>query len=173
MPYWTGSDTAVSEESTLETLYVTYLRSLVRTATLLVGDPGRAEEITQEAFIRAQASWHRLEDPEKGLAYLRRIVVNLSHSAMRHQVVASRHRVATRPDAASAEEGALVALDRSAMVRALGSLPSRQREAVVLRYYGGLSQAETAAAMKVSVGAVKAYASRGLAELGRRLEVAP
>lgn len=167
-----GSATARTEEGfVLEGLYVTHLRSLVRTAALLVGDSGRAEEIAQEAFIRAHASWHRLEDPTKGLAYLRRIVVNLSRSAVRRQVVAGRYHEDPAADAASAEDAALVALGRSEMLFALNALPRRQREALVLRYYGGLSEAEAAAAMKVSVGAVKAYASRGLVELGKHLEV--
>jgi DNA-directed RNA polymerase specialized sigma24 family protein len=51
------------------------------------------------------------------------------------------------------------------LVEALRRLPSRQREVVVLRYLGDLSQAETAAALKVSEGAVKQHASRGLAAL--------
>jgi len=48
------------------------------------------------------------------------------------------------------------------VVRALGLLPRRQREALVLRYWLGMGEAEMAAAMSVSVGTVKAHVSRGL-----------
>jgi RNA polymerase sigma factor (sigma-70 family) len=56
-------------------------------------------------------------------------------------------------------------LDRSAMVAALRLLPARQREAIVLRYYGDLSEADTAKAMGISCGAVKSHTARGLAAL--------
>ena len=57
---------------------------------------------------------------------------------------------------------------------AIATLPRRQREAVVLRYYADLSEAMTAEAMGVSVGSVKAYTSRGLARIGELLgETAP
>jgi RNA polymerase sigma factor (sigma-70 family) len=74
------------------------------------------------------------------------------------------------PDAASAEYGALTQLDRSAVVEALKALPQRQREALVLRYYGDLSEAQIAEAMGISQGAVKSHASRGMAALRQTLE---
>jgi RNA polymerase sigma factor (sigma-70 family) len=70
----------------------------------------------------------------------------------------------------SAEDAALAALEGEAVVQALRTLSRRQREAVVLRWFLHLTEAEMAAAMGVSTGSVKAYASRGLDELGRRLE---
>ena len=74
------------------------------------------------------------------------------------------------PDAASAEEGACVALSRQEVVRALRRIPARQREAVVLRYWADLPEAEIAELMGVTVGAVKGYISRGMAKLGLLLE---
>jgi RNA polymerase sigma factor (sigma-70 family) len=52
----------------------------------------------------------------------------------------------------------------------MGRLPARQREALVLRYYADLSEAEIAEAMKISRGAVKSHASRGIAALRANLE---
>jgi RNA polymerase sigma factor (sigma-70 family) len=74
------------------------------------------------------------------------------------------------PDMPSAEHGALVLLERHAVVAALRGLPDRQREAIVLRYYADLSEAEIAAAMGISRGAVKSHTSRGMSALRTTLE---
>src|SRR5712691_4996986 len=73
-------------------------------------------------------------------------------------------------DAFIAEHGALVLLERSAVVAALRGLPDRQREAIVLRYYADLSEAEIATAMGISRGAVKSHTARGMAALRAALE---
>jgi RNA polymerase sigma factor (sigma-70 family) len=70
----------------------------------------------------------------------------------------------------SAEHGALIALQRDAVVAALQGLTARQREAIVLRYYADLSEAEIAAAMGISRGAVKSHTARGMAALRAALE---
>jgi RNA polymerase sigma factor (sigma-70 family) len=70
----------------------------------------------------------------------------------------------------SAEHGALVLLERSAVVAALRGLPERQREALVLRYYADLSEAEIAATMGISRGAVKSHTARGMSALRAALE---
>jgi RNA polymerase sigma factor (sigma-70 family) len=70
----------------------------------------------------------------------------------------------------SAEHGALVLLERSAVIAALRGLPVRQREAIVLRYYADLSEAEIAASMHISRGAVKSHTARGMAALRSALE---
>ena len=67
-------------------------------------------------------------------------------------------------------ESALAQLERSAVVAAMRTLTDRQREAIVLRYYSGLSEAEVAAAMGISRGAVKSHTARGMAALRAELE---
>jgi RNA polymerase sigma factor (sigma-70 family) len=69
------------------------------------------------------------------------------------------------PDMPSAERGAISHLERSAVLAALHELPARQREAVVLRYYGNLSEGEIACAMGISPGAVKSHTARAKAAL--------
>ena len=91
-------------------------------------------------------------------------------SSLRHRLVARKHAPRPMPDAPSAEEGAYAQVERAAVVQALRRLPRRQREAVVLRYYGDLTEAAAAAVMGVSTGAVKSYTSRGLAALAADLE---
>ena len=157
-------------DAAVTALYAAHYRSLVRLAALLLQDNGGAEEVVQDAFVAMHGAWRRLRDPERALAYLRQSVVNRSRSTLRRRSVAARHVPAVAPDAASAEHGALAALERQALVDAVRALPRRQREAIVLRYYADLSEAEIATAMGVSTGSVKTHTSRGVAALRRALE---
>jgi RNA polymerase sigma-70 factor (sigma-E family) len=138
---------------------------LVRMATLLVRDRCTAEEIVQDAFLSIHGAWAKLRDTEKAVPYLRQCVVNKSRSVLRRRMVEERYLGRPLPDAPAAEQSAMAILDRSALVAALRLLPARQREAIVLRYYGDLSEADTARAMAISCGAVKSHTARGLAAL--------
>ncbi|HET6910913.1 MAG TPA: SigE family RNA polymerase sigma factor [Mycobacteriales bacterium] len=162
-------------DEALVALYTTHYRSLVRLGTLLLHDQAAAEDVVQDAFVAVHASWRRLRDPDKALAYLRQSVVNRARSRLRHLKVADRKAPALLPAEAagsvpSAETRALTALDRDHVLRALRSLPQRQREVIVLRYYADLSEAQIADAMGISTGAVKSHASRGMGALRERLE---
>jgi len=154
-------------------LYSAHYRPLVRLAAMLVRDTPTAEEVVQEAFIAMHEGWHRLKDTEKALAYLRQAVVNRSRSVLRHRMVVEKNLQNAPPDMPSAEHGAFILLERSAVVAALRDLPGRQREAIVLRYYADLSEADIAAAMRISRGAVKSHTARGMAALRAALEPEP
>ncbi len=146
-------------------MYDTQYRPLVRMSAMLLGDIGTAEEVVQESFIAVHAAWRRLRDIDKAVPYLRRSVLNRSRSILRHRMVVDRHVPAREPDMPSAEQGAIAQLERSAVIEALRSLPARQREALVLKFYLELTEEEVAAAMKISTGAVKSHTSRGKAAL--------
>jgi len=138
-------------------------KDLLRTAWLLVGDAHRAEELTQQALVRTYAAWPRARagDP---LAYSRRVLVNLRTDSWRRR----RREVLVRevPEAPATDRSAADAhADRDRLLRALGTLTARQRRAVVLRHLVGLSEAEAAEALGVSVGTVKSTTSRALALL--------
>jgi RNA polymerase sigma-70 factor (sigma-E family) len=161
-----GADEAVTH------LFASHYRPLVRLAALLLRDGGAAEEIAQDAFVALHQRWSRLREADKAVAYLRASVVNRARSAIRHRGVVDRFlrrqtAMATMP---SAESGALLAETHAELLAAVATLPTRQREALVLRYYGELTEAETAEAMGVSPGAVKSHTSRALAALRRILE---
>jgi RNA polymerase sigma-70 factor (sigma-E family) len=158
------ADQAVTE------LYSANYRSLVRLAALLVRDVGTAEEVVQDAFIAMHGGWQRLRDRDKALAYLRQSVVNRSRSVLRHRAVVEKYAPKGLPDAPSAENGAIVEFERTAVIKALSTLPTRQREALVLRYYADLSEAEIAQAMGISRGAVKSHTARGMSALRGVLE---
>ena len=155
-------------EDRLTLLYVAHYRRLVRLAAQLTADLDGAEEVVQDAYVKVARRWRGLRDHERAEAYLRQAVVNLARSRVRHRAVMERHAPHSRddgPDAASAETGAMAHLRARAVLDALAELPHRQREALVLRYYADLSEAQIAESMGISAGAVKSHASRGLAAL--------
>jgi RNA polymerase sigma-70 factor (sigma-E family) len=151
-------------------IYTTHYRSLVRLAVLLVRDAATAEEVVQDSFVAMHGAWVRLRDTDKAVSYLRQSVVNRSRSVLRHRVVVDRNAPAPGPDEPSAEHGAITLLERAAVVAALRTLPARQREALVLKFYGDLSEAQIATAMGISKGAVKSHTSRAMAALRTALE---
>jgi RNA polymerase sigma-70 factor (sigma-E family) len=151
-------------------LYSQHYRALVRLAALLVRDTPTAEEVVQDSFVAMHDGWQRLRDTDKALAYLRQAVVNRSRSVLRHRTVIDKNLQKAPPDMPSAEHGAFILLERSAVVAALRGLPARQREAIVLRYYADLSEAQIATAMGISRGAVKSHTARGMAALRAALE---
>ena len=123
-------------------------------------------------FARLQARDRQLASRDDGgLAYARAAVVNGCRSVLRHR--ATVYRVSAVLDGPgvqdSAEGQALLAEDRRQVLAALSQLPPRRREVLVLRYYLGLSEAEIAAALGISAGAVKSSAARGLAALARKI----
>ncbi|MGH3295896.1 MAG: SigE family RNA polymerase sigma factor [Trebonia sp.] len=151
-------------------MYSMHHRALVRLAALLVRDIPTAENVVRDAFVATLAGWDRLTNAENALAYLRQAVVNRSRSVLRHRMAADKTLPETPPDMPGAEHGALAQLERSAVIAALRGLPERQREAIVLRYYADLSEAEIAATMRISRGAVKSHTARGMAALRAALE---
>lgn len=166
-----GSDPAlVAAERAVTELYNAHYRSLVRLAVLLVRDVGTAEEVVQESFVAMHSGWRRLRDSDKALSYLRQSVVNRSRSVLRHRVVVDRNAPKPAPDMPSAEHGAFELLERAAVIAALQTLPLRQREAVVLRFYADMSEAQIAEAMRISRGAVKSHTARAMAALRTLLE---
>jgi RNA polymerase sigma-70 factor (sigma-E family) len=159
-----GVDAAITE------LFGAHYRPLVRLAVLLVHDLATAEEVVQDSFVALHSGLHRLRDGEKALAYLRTAVVNRSRSVLRHRAVVDRNAPKPAPDMPSAELGALSLIERSAVVAALGKLPVRQREVVVLRFYGDLSESQIASTMGITRGAVKSHTSRAMTALRSVLE---
>jgi RNA polymerase sigma-70 factor (sigma-E family) len=153
-------------------LYQEHALGLVRLAKVMLGDQGAAEDIVQDAFLGLYRNWPSLADQDRVIGYLRASVLNGCRSA--HRTSTRRDRAlffVRRPqDIASAEESALIGEANREVVAALRALPARQREAIVLRYYLGLSEEETAQAMNVAPGTVKSAASRGRAALARILK---
>ena len=152
---------------TLSDLYRDHRMRMVRLAVLLVDDPSTAEDVVQEAFTGLHRHWSGLRDEAAAVGYLRTAVVNGSRSVLRRRRTARDYVPPHQVNARSAESLAMLSAEHQAVVDALATLPPRQREVLVLRYYGGLSEAEIAESTGISRGTVKSTASRALEAVAR------
>jgi RNA polymerase sigma-70 factor (sigma-E family) len=162
----------VGPTATLAEMHREHYRSLVKLASLLVDDRATCEEVVQDAFVAVFRSAARLRDETKLPAYLRSAVLNGARSQLRKRQVRTRVRPVDPPatEAASAEADALAADDKRALLDALRSLPDRQRDVLVLRFYLDLAESEIAETLGIGGGTVKTHARRGLDALARELE---
>ncbi len=149
-------------------LYEAHALGLIRLAVVMLGDRPAAEDVVQEAFCGLYRRWHALADTEKALGYVRSSVINGCRSALRRRVRVFAG-LAADPPGESAESAALVSEEHREVLAAMRRLPDRQREALVLRYYLDLDEAEIARSMRISRGTVKSTTSRALTALGRIL----
>lgn len=153
-------------------LFASEGRSLVRLAGIFCDDRSAAEDLVQEAFIRLHRSAHRIRDPRRAPAFLRSIVINLARDHNRRGLMSLRHRAAmVTPDVSPGFEDATVeSADDRRVLDAVRLLPDRQRCCLVLRYYLGLTESETAKTLGLSKSSVKTHCRRGLASLESMLE---
>lgn len=136
--------------------------ALLATAIMLAGSREVGEDLLQVALERLLRRWQRIDgDPE---GYLRRSLYHLAVDRWRWR---GRHpEVSLTSDLPLAGRDLAADIDlRAVLAQALAALPARQRAVLVLRYFEGLSEAEIAAALGCSAGAVKSAASRGLDRL--------
>ncbi len=138
--------------------------ALYRTALLLTGQVAAAEDLLQDALERAYRRWDRIEVLEAPEAYVRRILVNLATDRWR------RRRFTEQPleawhEPAPHDDPAHHVVVRDSLMDALRRLTPRQRAVLVLRYWDGLTEVETAAVMSCAVGTVKATAHQALARM--------
>ncbi|MBQ1058181.1 SigE family RNA polymerase sigma factor [Micromonospora sp. C32] len=137
--------------------------SLLRTAFLLCGDRGKAEDLVQTTLAKTVVAWSRLQRSEGVDHYVRRVLVNTFVSWRRRrswweQPLGRLVETQARDEYVGVEQ-------RDLLRRALDGLPARQRAAVVLRFYEDLSEQDAALVMGCSVGTVKSLSSRGLRTL--------
>ena len=139
-------------------------KQAVRLAYLLTSDPDQAEDIVADAFTKVYVRWKKGEVRDVG-AYLRRAVANEANSKLRRRYLERREAAKRSGDDRGVRMVDEHAADRDVVWQAIQRLPDRQRQAVVLRYYEDLSEAETADILGCSVGTVKSQVSRGLARM--------
>jgi RNA polymerase sigma-70 factor (sigma-E family) len=143
---------------------------LVRLARHLLDDPTEAEDVVMDAFVGLSRHWAHVRT-EDVFFYLRASVVNGSRSRLRRlRLARERRHTQLDRDTASADQLALIHVEHESVVRALRTLPRRQREVLVLRYYDGATEAEIAETLGIGVGSVKTHASRGLHTVAALLE---
>ena len=134
--------------------------ALLRTAYLLTGDRGHAEDLLQTALIKTYRHWERISRSGPPSAYVRRVLVT-THASWRRRLSTTEQVVESVPDRAAPAQA-----DGDEQLRAaLRELPVRMRTAVVLRYFEDLSEQRTAALMGCSPSTVNTQTARGLARL--------
>jgi RNA polymerase sigma-70 factor (sigma-E family) len=133
-------------------------RALLRAAWLLTGNWSAAEDLVQTALAAAWPRWTTINNPT---SYVHRVMTT---TYLRWQRRRWTGEVATE-SLPEVETGSDDPESRRVLLDALSTLPRQQRAAIVLRYFADLSEADTAAALGCSVGAVKSHTSRAVAKL--------
>ena len=147
-----------AETETFGEFYAGHFTELVRLAALLSGSADAAPDLVQDCFVRLHGHWASVRQP---LPYVRRSVVH---------ACASHHRRAARARRQPPPEVRVSVLEADELEDALAKLPSRQRAAVVLRYYGDLPDADIARALRCRPGTVRSLIHRALIDLRRTIE---
>jgi RNA polymerase sigma-70 factor, ECF subfamily len=149
-------------------VYEACYRRLVAQLYVVTGDLAEAQDVVQEAFVRALArpgAFDRLDNPE---AWLRTVAVNVARSRWRRRRTLDR-LLGRLDQPASADNTPSLGADRVALVEAIKSLPAAQRMVIALFYFVDLPVSEIAESLRVPEGTVKVRLARGRARLGELL----
>ena len=171
-----SASAAQAADAAVATMYTAHYRSLVGLAVLLVrdGDAGTAQKVVQDSFVALHRNWRGLacrdDSSDRALLYLWQLVVTRSRSAGRHP--APEALAAAAGNGAAGANGAGDPAS-AAVLAAMHALPPRQREAVVLRHYAGLSTAQTAQMLGISADAVQRHTERAMSSLDGILRIEP
>ena len=154
-----ASTDAPAQRGSFEGFFEAEARGQVQRARLLLGSEESANEVVQEALLRVFERWDTIEDPG---SYLNRVVLNLCRDRGRRR--RRWERMVPRLVDRSVASGDVEVLDD-----VLGRLPFNQRAAVVLRYWGGLTNVEIAAELGCAEGSVGPWISRAVDTLREEL----
>jgi RNA polymerase sigma-70 factor (sigma-E family) len=157
-------DSVRIEGGRLAELYRLHIDQAFRLAYLLTADRELAQDLAQDAFVRLTGRLLRLRRTGDFQAYLRATVVNLANSHFRRRRVERGYlqRQSELPQPQSGDRDLDV---KDQLQRALLALPTRQRTAIVLRFYEDLSETQTAELMRCRTGTVRSLVSRGMQTL--------
>jgi RNA polymerase sigma-70 factor (ECF subfamily) len=157
----------VPYDGSLDDLYAASYRRLVAQLHAVTGNRQEAEDVVQEAFMRAMGRWEDVRTYDAPEAWLRTVALNLARSRFRRAI---RGAAALVKHGVPHEEPEL-SPDHVALMTAMRGLPEPQREALVLHHFVGMSVDEVAASVGAPSGTIKARLSRGRAALAGTLGV--
>ena len=161
-------DVPIGEPPSFEEYVAARGAGLLRFAILLTGDDHRAEDLVQDALARAYLRWDRVSRTDQPDLYIRRMLVNASHSWWRRR--SNRELPVERTtDRPALGDLGVESADRDEMWRLIARLPHRQRAVLVLRYYEDLDDAVIANILRCSQTTVRTHAARALGTLRGRL----
>ena len=151
----------MGREDEFQAFVLTRSRALLKSAYLLTGDRGHAEDLVQSALLRSYRSWDRVTDADDPYAYVRRILFTTFSRTRRPRRVVETF--GTTPERPGLQDEAVE--NRDQLRRALRELTDRQRAVVVLRFYDDLGVEQVAEMLGISAGTVKSQTSKALARL--------
>jgi RNA polymerase sigma-70 factor (ECF subfamily) len=155
----------VPEGSDFDRLYATRFHDLTLQIYAYLGDRHEAQDVVQEAFCRALARWDRVSGYDDPVAWVRRVAWNLATSRWRRLRTAVAFARRQREEYVAGPDP-----DRVALVKALDTLPPRQRRAVILHYLADMSVDEVAHHEAVAPGTVKSWLHRARVALAGQLD---
>ncbi len=145
--------------------------ALFRSAYVLTGSQDSAQELLQEALVRACGRWRRVSEADSPEAYVHRIMINLANDRWRRwRRTAPVQDLADRPVPGD-EYGRVDTRDQ--IIRALHRLPMGMRTVIVLHYFHDMSDTQIAATMGISPGTARSQLARGLRKLRDQLPQRP
>ena len=137
-------------------------KQLIRLAYVLTGDQHAAEDLLQNALVKAAAHWGRIHTAPE--AYVRRIMYREQVSWLRRRVRRRETAMAQVPEPTAGDDAVSVEA-RLALRDALLALPPRRRAVLVLRYLEDLSESQVAEILGCSVGTVRSQNHKAVAQL--------
>jgi RNA polymerase sigma factor (sigma-70 family) len=165
-----GEPRAVRLPGSFEHFYLQEYSRVVELAYALSGSRAGAEDIAQDAFLRAYRDWERVGSYEHQAAWVRRVAANLATSGLRRRLVEARALARLAAGRREPELDPLPA-DNADFWRAVRTLPQRQAQAVALYYLEDLSILQIASVLDCAEGTVKAHLAKARQTLARRLHL--
>jgi RNA polymerase sigma factor (sigma-70 family) len=165
----TRTSVGATASGRLEDLYVAHAPTGLRFAFYLTADPDQSRDLVHDAFVRVAGRFAYLQQPDAFETYLRRTIFNLHTSRLR-RLRLERAYLARERDRTARPHQDPDAGERDEVWRAILELPTRQRAAIVLRFYEDLSERESAEILRCSVGALNQLVVRATASLRQRID---
>jgi len=160
-------------EASFDSFVVATRSKLLGQAYAFTGDLASAQDLVQEAYIRAWKQWGKIEQYENHEAWVRRVLYNLAISSWRKS---RRQRISEQRrwfEQRNQDAGFDSIPQHHELARALHSLPEQQQRILVLHHVAGLRVREVADELGLPEGTVKSSLSRGRAALAARIVTSP
>jgi RNA polymerase sigma-70 factor (sigma-E family) len=139
--------------------------ALSRTAFLLTGDHGEAEDLLQEALTKTVGRWRKVSAGDNPEGYVRQVMLNEVRSRWRRRRRGVEHPMGEIADSLDGHKLEAEAIDRSVLASALRQLTPKQRAVLYLRFYEDRSETETAEMLGCAIGTVKSQTHDALVKL--------